>query len=443
MKNTIWVLILANLGALFIAGTVAAQTVLYREVFPTEATSSCSGDKSSCQSDVVADNWYAAQQGDTVVPASPTTQDLQQIPEGIPSSGGSGNEPGAVASGAADMDGTTGAALYERSERFGVFLFTDEFSVASTSVGAVRFEARNDMDDTVPLQVIDAMGNQSGDVVSLALSPTMRPAFCISNTWYVATTDNGQNITSPTSWLSFDFGLLSLDFEVAPAGTSCLELPNMPRTFNVPCSNSETNCGENPHTTVSQLPSGMIDAFGIYWDKNWATDSTAPSGSRIIGSLGQVRIDNFELVGPLTPVEDCTGADLGPTDMISGGGFFDPSTDDFTMTGFDCIEEGVDSALCFTPQNNCEVRFTCNSDTGDQAVNAFVGPCTTTPTVCLDGETGTGAVSISFPLVAGQNICVVCEYDGTGDNPSMSFTELNGSDCGQLPVELQSFTVAP
>ncbi|MEM7583398.1 MAG: hypothetical protein AAF560_08470 [Acidobacteriota bacterium] len=439
MKPLNCALIVTGLAALFLADTLTAQTVLYREVFPTEATSSCSGDKSSCQSDIVADDWYAAQQGDTVDPMTATTQDLQQIPEGAPSSAGSGNEPTAINSGAADADGTTGAALYEPSERFGVFLFTDEYSVASTSVGVVRFEARNDMDDTTPLNTIDAMGNQSGPVVSATLYPTMRPAFCIGNTWYVASTDGGQNTTSPTAWLSFEFALAGLTFEVAPTGTSCLDLPTMPRTLNL--TDDDDPSDENPHATVDRLPSGNIDAFGIYWDKNWATDSTAPGATRNVGTLGQVRIDNFELAGPLTPVESCTGADLGNSDMLNGGGFFDPSTSDFTMSGTGCTEQGVDSVLCFTPENSCDVRITCARDSGLNSVNVFTGACTAVPAMCSNTASGTGSASVDVTLSAGVNVCVVCEYAGTGGDSRMAFSELSG-DCGQLPVDLQSFSIS-
>ncbi|MEM7587284.1 MAG: hypothetical protein AAF560_28110 [Acidobacteriota bacterium] len=143
--------------------------------------------------------------------------------------------------------------------------------------------------------------------------------------------------------------------------------------------------------------------------------------------------------GAQPPAEDCTGADLTSSDTLP---FFDsiiPTTDDFDMTGTGCVEEGVDSAVCFTPTNGCTVTVTCEGDSGVQTANVFTGSCTTSPTSCTNTASGAIATISGLVLSAGVNVCLICEYSSPTFN-DVTITATSG-DCGALPVDLQSFSI--
>ncbi|MCP3961515.1 MAG: hypothetical protein GY719_27040 [bacterium] len=138
------------------------------------------------------------------------------------------------------------------------------------------------------------------------------------------------------------------------------------------------------------------------------------------------------------PSEDCTNVDLGGSDSFPSGGF--PVTvDDFTMSG-SCAEQGVDSAVCFTTENDCTVDILCENDTGMQSINVFTGPCVASQSTCTASATGQVPSLTGFALTGGQNTCVVCEYSGLGLQ-EMNITETVPGACGTLPVELLSFEI--
>ncbi len=147
----------------------------------------------------------------------------------------------------------------------------------------------------------------------------------------------------------------------------------------------------------------------------------------------------FSASAQAQPAEDCTGADLGSGDMFPLNGQIAPSSDDFSMTGTGCLEQGVDSVVCFTPTNNCTVTVSCEGDSGTQSANLFVGPCNTSPGSCTNSTSGSAATIAGIALTAGQNVCLVCEHSSPTLN-DVIITEDAGS-CGALPVALQSFEV--
>lgn len=138
------------------------------------------------------------------------------------------------------------------------------------------------------------------------------------------------------------------------------------------------------------------------------------------------------------PAETCVGADLTSADMLPFSDSFPPSSDDFTMTGTGCVEQGIDSVVCFQPMNDCSVQVSCLNDGGLQSVNIVTGPCTVTPASCVASDTGTEPMVV-VALTAGENVCVVCEFS----DPNFTFTNITetAGSCGSLPVTLEHFSI--
>ena len=145
------------------------------------------------------------------------------------------------------------------------------------------------------------------------------------------------------------------------------------------------------------------------------------------------------------PAETCGAGDsLSGSDLMPQNLGAMASSDDFTLTGTGCNERNSDHVTCFTPTSSCSVQAECSDSTRDLdglqfSVNAFEGPCTTSPASCLDSSQGTGSSgSITVALTAGTMYCFVCEVDSPG---GLGLSLSTAGDCGMLPVELQTFEI--
>ncbi len=127
-----------------------------------------------------------------------------------------------------------------------------------------------------------------------------------------------------------------------------------------------------------------------------------------------------------------------------------PASDDFAMSNCDAWDptncsagsHGWDRVVCFTPTSNCTVLV--ENVTGNQgaAAHVFIGPCVSDPASCVASisEDDNAVLLPSVSLIGGTQYCVVTERCG-GASMSITINQIGGTDCGPLPVELQSFTV--
>ena len=162
-----------------------------------------------------------------------------------------------------------------------------------------------------------------------------------------------------------------------------------------------------------------------------------------IWTVGTVAISMLALA-PLAsaqPSDTCTNANLGGGDTFPLSTFPPSATDDFTMTGVGCAEQGRDSVVCFSPTNSCVVTMTCGNDSGTQSANLYDAPCSTSPAACTATATGASAELTDVPLTGGVMVCFECEYSAAGGLPEMLITEQVTGACGALPVSLLGFTV--
>ena len=152
--------------------------------------------------------------------------------------------------------------------------------------------------------------------------------------------------------------------------------------------------------------------------------------------------------------DDCAGATLGSGDTlpINPGGVLGSSAD-FTMpTG---CELGVgafsDIVACFTPQNGCDVSFTCATGGGSNLRASIVE--LTSSSMCatdLSGDTCTaGGTDVAPPtdsvaaatLTGGADYCFVCQNTIGNATLTPVITATSG-DCGALPVDLEAFSIS-
>jgi hypothetical protein len=261
------VLVLGSVAAVGAAG--GGGRLIYREVFPNQLDPSGPGDLR--KNEVYDQGWYGEQHGSHIT-GDPQDQDLL-ILDGNPSP----NEltplhsepqgPGAGTS--------TGGAYYSRAGRWGIFIFTSEFSFPSATLRRVTWEARNST---------CAENNPAGCDLQELEDSDMHLALRIGDTWYVS--DMGMNVYSPDEWVQFEFDLDGLTFETHS------------RYQAGECQPTDFNClprRDNPANPGNALPEGTVDAFGLYVEKNY----------RGADGKATMRIDNFEVyavppVGGLT-----------------------------------------------------------------------------------------------------------------------------------------------
>ena len=138
--------------------------------------------------------------------------------------------------------------------------------------------------------------------------------------------------------------------------------------------------------------------------------------------------------------ENLTGADILPQNLSLGA----PLSNDFTMTGTNCNEQGVDHVTCFVPQNNCGVIFDCAyvpPGAATIAVNVYSGSCAASPSTCIASNSGLNFASVQVALTAGTQYCVVCESSVNVTNLNLDLG-VDSGDCGALPVQLQQFSIS-
>ena len=141
--------------------------------------------------------------------------------------------------------------------------------------------------------------------------------------------------------------------------------------------------------------------------------------------------------------ESLDGADSLPQTLNLAAGSL---TDSFTMSGGGCLEQpGDDMVVCFTPENSCSVDIACfytPSAGGVTSNNLFQGPCSTSPSSCIDSSSATGmaATISSASLTAGTEYCVVCSNNVSATSLDVTISVDQGN-CGALPVELQHFSI--
>ena len=236
-------------------------SVIYREVFPNQLELTGSGDLR--KNEVYEQGWYGEQHGSAIT-TDPQDQDLL-ILDGNPSPNelqpinSYPNGPGAGAA--------TGGAYYSRAQRWGIYIFTSEFSFQSQDLRKVRLEARNSATDT---------DNPATTGFDEAHDSLMRPCFRIGDTWYIS--DTGQNVESPSSWVQYEFDMVGETYQ-----TASIYNPGE-------CQATEWNCLPREDGPIGSgnilLPDGTIDAFGIYIIKNY----------KGLDGKATYRIDNFEII---------------------------------------------------------------------------------------------------------------------------------------------------
>ncbi len=134
-----------------------------------------------------------------------------------------------------------------------------------------------------------------------------------------------------------------------------------------------------------------------------------------------------------------------------------PISNDFSMMGTGCVDfvatffpgicasdPGFDNVVCFTPTNDCDILLDTSTGGQGSSANVFSGTCQE-PSECI-ASAASPAPYISIPilvvsLTGGTQYCIVWERCGDVGN-GLSFNQVNGTDCGALPAELLSFTVA-
>ncbi|MBZ0111207.1 MAG: hypothetical protein K8J08_01970 [Thermoanaerobaculia bacterium] len=171
--------------------------------------------------------------------------------------------------------------------------------------------------------------------------------------------------------------------------------------------------------------------------------------SRLLFLLG-ILVASAGIAQP-PPAETC-----GPDASLDGGntlpflGVAFASVDDIDLSSSTgCFELGSDHVTCFVPTNNCLVDASCfgglnlgEAPDGLQfSINAVAGPCSTSPSGCVDADQATGGGLINgLSLTAGTNYCFVCEVGNPG-TVTLDIAPQQGEDCGALPVQLQSLGV--
>ncbi|MEE8526625.1 MAG: hypothetical protein V3T72_22035 [Thermoanaerobaculia bacterium] len=96
----------------------------------------------------------------------------------------------------------------------------------------------------------------------------------------------------------------------------------------------------------------------------------------------------------------------------------------------------TDGVICITPTNSCSMTFLCTSTNGGATLEAKVatGACADPVASCV----ASGSSSAVVALTGGTEYCLYCESSTTG---LLGFTLTESTDCGQLPVSLQGFSI--
>ena len=149
--------------------------------------------------------------------------------------------------------------------------------------------------------------------------------------------------------------------------------------------------------------------------------------------------------------EDCIGQpslDGGDTFGFNEGPT--PTSNDFAMAGAGCnpwvatncgFNDGFDRVVCFTPTNSFDVLVQVVTGGGGAAAHVYSGICAEPATCVASISEDDNAVLLPMvSLTAGIQYCVVAERCGIA-SVSITINQINATDCGPLPVSLQTFAV--
>lgn len=168
----------------------------------------------------------------------------------------------------------------------------------------------------------------------------------------------------------------------------------------------------------------------------------------------RLAMSTVSILGTLPPAmaaDDCntavlTGAATLPVSDISN---VNVSNSNLDFSGGGCGAEtlGADRIICFTPENFCQVNVACNGPLNGGVYIDQVAACLQ---LGADGcsafdvdETG-GLLISNFTLNAGSQYCFACksnQNNPTNEQLDLVITAAGGTDCGTLPVGLESFVV--
>jgi hypothetical protein len=140
-------------------------------------------------------------------------------------------------------------------------------------------------------------------------------------------------------------------------------------------------------------------------------------------------------------VANCANANIDLTAMTTlpfTSGNVNPSPNGSVDTSA-CLAalSNTDGVKCFTPQNSCSLTITGEGGANDANARVAIasGACSDTPAACT-GSGGTNSIA-GFAVTGGTQYCIYVETTAT---QLIGFT-LTGTGCGNLPVDLQSFSV--
>jgi len=272
MRSKIGIRLVA--GALVVAfgATAYSQTVVYREIFPTE------GGESRKQR-VRNNGWFGEQHGSVPIPVNANDQDLQ-----ISESQGSSEED-AVGNTPVGNPPPTSFAFYSPAERAGVYIGTFEFSMPIDELGGVCWETRSNAGARGPNDDSAAPQHPAGSTTE----SDQHLFLIVDGVTYIS--QNGIFVKDPNVWtkVSFDPRTILYDrYDVV--------------NFGEPANGLKRFSGDAEDTgfSFSEIVSSgsTLEAFGLYIQKNiqGVNDSSAT-----------IRVDNFELLAAAPRTVPVTG----------------------------------------------------------------------------------------------------------------------------------------
>jgi hypothetical protein len=235
----------------------AAPTVVYREVFPNDFIVTASGPQAA---EATAQGWYGAQHGGT-----PFVTQNGQIAK--PASGN--GEPGAINSNPQGLTTDTGFLFWSPNQRAGIYLYTGEvagLSLSTADLLSVNWDSRNSTNN-------------------LNSSTHMRLAFLVGGQWYISSVGepHSSGSGSAATWETNTLSPLSLSYQLFDDHSGLEPITALPR-------NNDNLPGLQP------LPSGTLEAVGLWMNFNAALPSTDPNFAN-----ATIRIDNFEITANVVP----------------------------------------------------------------------------------------------------------------------------------------------
>ncbi len=228
----------AGLSTLLLLATKVDASIQYREVFPNDLSGQSQGQLATSQ------GWRAGQHDNSI--ASPPDGQISVSSGSAELSPVNSNPVGSI------LD--TGFAFYSPDQRAGVYIYTQEYSFNSSLLDQVIWDSRNNTGTrTNPSQ-------QVADFTDMHLVLRVGGDFYVSDQAFLHQGNNSAWTTNTADLGALTFGLFDTYIN-----NDTTTLPR--RTSNV------------AQQSGLSLPTGTVDLFGLYIDKNFGT----------------IRIDNFAL----------------------------------------------------------------------------------------------------------------------------------------------------